>query len=1012
MRKQKQDGISLRAVYAWVVIAALILSGLMFYATYRLTRTFGDLAETAENQIAMQKAAHELMDASDYLTERVQRFTVNGDMRFLREYFTEAFETARRENAIETMSGTPGFSDALVQLQQAMEESLDLMRREYYAMRLVIEARGYTDFPAELRNVALREEDAALSPEGKMRRATEMVLDDEYYDRKDRIRADMRDSLDVLEVLTHNAESEALTKLRNVLNLVRTVIVLQILSTLLMILLTLRLGINPLLRAVECIRADKPIRETGASEFRYMARAYNSLTVQLSEENELLKDVSRTDALTGIRNRMALRNDYDSYDGREVTVMLLDLDSFKMINDICGHEEGDRVLSETGRLLAETFGKEHCYRYGGDEFLVIVPDLSEAEFAKKLDRVMENRPVLERDGAFSPVGYSVGYVHAVLDEGHDLRDLFSEADKRMYQIKREKQRTETAHGKPAQHAQAEIKAAEYTAQEMRAFLNNVSGMYDLARVVDPIECRILDIGKDGTISRKERCYGIWNANQKCVNCTSAQACRTGCHHEKAEYFNDQLYHIQSNPVRLRLPDGGAYDAVVELVSIEKENTNARTANDRAAENKNNRAALYQAQHDSLTKVLNPNAFYELSREMIGKNPNLPWIMVTSNIMDFRLVNTLFGAQRGNEMLVRNAVQLQRIALKSNGLCGRLGGDQFALLIPKETYRETQLTGAALELKTEFSSGLYTFSVHFGVYEVNDTSLPISVMCDRANTALRTIREDRTAILAYFDDDMMKKSLFEQEVISGFEAALREGQFCMYLQPLVFENGDIIGAEALVRWRRPDGSVVMPDAFIETLERAGLIHLLDMYMWECAVKQLAAWNGTDRQALSISVNMSAKDFYSVDVYEILTELTGRYHVPPARLRLEITETALLEDPESGNEVISRLRRMGFLVEVDDFGKGYSSLGLLRDIRADVLKIDMSLLRGIESEQRNRAIVASIIGMAGSLGMDVITEGVETGTQLKSLIDMGCHRFQGYYFSRPITVEQFEASTHAS
>ena len=235
---------------------------------------------------------------------------------------------------------------------------------------------------------------------------------------------------------------------------------------------------------------------------------------------------------------------------------------------------------------------------------------------------------------------------------------------------------------------------------MRAFLNNVSGMYDLARVVDPIECRILDIGKDGTVSRKERCYGIWNANQKCVNCTSAQACRTGCHHEKAEYFNDQLYHIQSNPVRLRLPDGGAYDAVVELVSIEKENTGAHTANDRAAENKNNRAALYQAQHDSLSKVLNPNAFYELSREMIGKNPNLPWIMITSNIMDFRLVNTLFGAQRGNEMLVRNAILLQRIALKSNGLCGRLGGDQFVLLIPKETYQEAQLTGAALELVFE------------------------------------------------------------------------------------------------------------------------------------------------------------------------------------------------------------------------------------------------------------------------------------------------------------------------
>ncbi|MBQ3704695.1 MAG: diguanylate cyclase [Oscillospiraceae bacterium] len=484
MLKPKQDGISLRAVYVWIVIGALILSGLMFYATHRLTRTFGDLAEAAENQIAMDKAAHELMDASDYLTERVQRFTVNGDMRFLREYFTEAFETNRRESAIEKMSGAPGFSDALVRLQQAMEESVDLMHREYYAMRLVIEARGYTDCPAELRDVALSEEDAALSPEEKMRRATEMVLDDEYYDRKERIRADMQNSLDALEALTRNAESEALTKLRNVLRFVRAVILLQVAGTLFFIWLTIRLGINPVLRAVERIRSDRPIHETGANEFRYLARAYNSLTIQLSEENELLKDVSQTDALTGIRNRMALRNDYDSYRGREVTVMLLDLDSFKMINDTYGHEEGDRVLSETGKLLAETFQKEHCYRYGGDEFLIIAPDMSEAEFVRKLNVVMENRPVLERDGEFSTVGYSVGYVHAVLDDGRDLRDLFSEADKKMYQVKRDKMRVDAVHGKRAQHGEAEIKAAEYTAGEMKAFLDNASGMDVVAEGVE------------------------------------------------------------------------------------------------------------------------------------------------------------------------------------------------------------------------------------------------------------------------------------------------------------------------------------------------------------------------------------------------------------------------------------------------------------------------------------------------------------------------------------------------
>ena len=543
---------------------------------------------------------------------------------------------------------------------------------------------------------------------------------------------------------------------------------------------------------------------------------------------------------------------------------------------------------------------------------------------------------------------------------------------------------------------------------MKALLDEVSGKYDLVRVVDPIECRILEFGSDGQISRKERCYGIWNADQKCVNCSSALACRTGCHHEKMEFFNDQLYHIQSEPVRLKLRDGGAYDAVVEMVSIEKDSEDTHAANDRAAENKNHRAAQYQAQHDSLTKTLNTGAFAELSREAIAKNPKMPWIMITSNIMNFRLVNTLFGSQKGNEIIVRNAAKLQHIAAASDGLCGRLGGDQFALLLPKGMYREALLTEITQSLREEYSSGSYTFVIHFGVYEVNDAALPISVMCDRANMALRTIREDHKKVIAYFNDDMLRRSLLEQEIISSFDKAIRENEFQMYLQPLVFDNGQIVGAEALVRWRRPDGSVRSPAEFIETLERAGpdppagLLHVGVRGQAACRLEG----NGPGER-FTISVNMSAKDFYSLDVYRVLTGLIERYGVPCSRLKLEITETALLEDPANSDEVITRLRRKGFLVEIDDFGKGYSSLGLLKDIHADVLKIDMSLLHETENKQRSRIILASIINMADSLGMDVVTEGVETETQLRSLLEMGCHHFQGFYFSRPVTVEEFEA-----
>ena len=725
----------------------------------------------------------------------------------------------------------------------------------------------------------------------------------------------------------------------------------------------------------------------------------NDLTKQLHQENELLQQISLTDALTGIRNRMALRQDYDTYQGHEVAVMMIDLNDFKAINDQRGHEEGDRILKETGKLLAGRFGENYCYRYGGDEFLVIVPDITEAEFKKKLDAAMSARPVIDEADC---VGFSVGYVHAMLDDPSRLRQLISNADERMYQTKRDKGRAPAAgHEKMSTRA----RASEYTVEELKQYLKDMSGKYDLARVVDPIECRILDFSADGKISMNESCYGIWSAEQKCINCSSAVACRTGCHQEKMERFKDELYFVQSNPVTLKLPDGQKYDAVVELVNVKKESR--RAVNNRAAENIGNRAVHYQAHHDSLTNVLNAEAFYELTREMIRKSPDMSWVMVTGNIMNFRLVNTLFGVLKGNEVLVRTASLLREISEDADGLCGRLGGDQFALLLPRSNYHEEKFLEIARILAETYNSGIYTFCMHFGVYRIDDPSIPVSVMCGRANSALRTIREDLTEVVAYFDDGIMKKLLFEQKVIGGFEEALKDGQFKMYLQPLVGEDGNVIGAEALARWHKPDGRIIMPGDFIETLEQAGLIHKLDRYIWELAVRQLSAWRNTDKSHLTISVNMSAKDFFSIDVYDVLTKLTEKYKVDNSMLRLEITETALLVEPDKSDAIVTRLRKDGFIVEIDDFGRGYSSLSLLKSIQADVLKIDRSFLCEMRDKKRSRIILETVINMATSLGMEVISEGVETEEQLHSLSAMGCSHFQGYYFSRPVPVDEFEA-----
>ena len=552
--------------------------------------------------------------------------------------------------------------------------------------------------------------------------------------------------------------------------------------------------------------------------------------------------------------------------------------------------------------------------------------------------------------------------------------------------------------------QPKMKTSEYTVAEMKAFLDEMSGKYDLARVVDPTECRILTFHDDGRVSMNESCYGIWNSEQKCINCSSARACKTGCHQEKAEHFKDDVYFIQSNPVSLKLADGSAFPAVVELVTVEKESKQA--ANDREAENIGSRASHYRAHHDSLTNVLNSDAFYELSRRMISNKADMSWMMITSNIMNFRLVNNLFGELKGNEVLVKTASMLQEISEASRGLCGRLGSDQFALLIPKAKNQEESLLNLEKTLERAFSSGIFTFCIHFGVYEIDDPSIPVSVMCGRANSALRTIREDMTRTVAYFDHAILQKILLEQKVIGGFDEALKDGQFRMYLQPLVDRNGGVIGGEALVRWCMPDGTIVMPGDFIETLENAGLIQKLDMYIWELAVRQLSKWKTEGREKLTISVNMSARDFYSIDVYDVLTGLVDRYGVDSRMLRLEITETALLVDPDKSDGIVSKLRENGFLVEIDDFGTGYSSLSLLKNIEADVLKIDMGFLREIRDSERSRIILKSIICLAESLGMDVITEGVETEQQLRVLSEMGCSYYQGYYFSRPVPVDEFE------
>ena len=435
LEEKRKEGISLRTTHRLLVIMAVIISCLMLFSTYHLSVSFRKLTNTSEEQIEMRKAARELMDASDYLTENVQRFTVNGETRFMDDYFTEAFESNRREEALSTMAKDAGKTDALKHLQTAMDDSVKLMDMEYYIMRLVIEAKGYTDYPEPLKDVELTEQDSELSPEEKMRLANEMALGDSYYEQKEQIRENMRASLDDLERMAYETDDAALDSLRREMTAVRLVIILQIIGFLAMVWLTSRLGISPLLNAVERIKADSSIPEVGANEFRYLARTYNRMYEAYKTSLEHLNYKASHDELTGAYNRSGYELILSGLDLNSTFMMLVDVDDFKEINDTYGHDAGDKVLIKLVRALKNNFrSDDYICRIGGDEmvvFMVHVPAAQRQQIILKIREV--NRDLANTDDGLPPVSVSAGIAHG--SSASDLEDLFEKTDEAMYRAK-------------------------------------------------------------------------------------------------------------------------------------------------------------------------------------------------------------------------------------------------------------------------------------------------------------------------------------------------------------------------------------------------------------------------------------------------------------------------------------------------------------------------------------------------------------------------------------------------
>lgn len=413
---------------------------------------------------------------------------------------------------------------------------------------------------------------------------------------------------------------------------------------------------------------------------------------------------------------------------------------------------------------------------------------------------------------------------------------------------------------------------------------------------------------------------------------------------------------------------------------------------------------YLATYDSLTGVYNRSFFLETAESFMKSNPEETYLMIVSDLRQFKAINDVFGSEQG-DILLKKIAKKMIMSDDNNRVYGRIGSDNFALCMPKKNFDvDEYLIKSANTLKIENSN--YMVVNHIGVYEVEDINIPVASMCDRAMLAINTIKDDMQREVAFFDKNLRDKILSEQEILKNIIPAFENMQFNIYLQPqFSHSTGKILGVETLVRWIHPDKGMIPPNIFIPMMEKSGLISRLDRYVWRLACAMLKKWKkqGID---IPVSVNISPKDFYYIDIYDEFMSLIKEYDIEPGQIKLEITESAVMQDVNNQIKLIKRLQSEGFIVLMDDFGSGYSSLNTLKDIPVDILKMDMKFLEKSENVQRSRDIMQVIVEMSNKLGMPVIAEGVETKEQADFLLNIGCDIIQGYYYAKPMPVSEFE------
>lgn len=748
-------------------------------------------------------------------------------------------------------------------------------------------------------------------------------------------------------------------------------------------------------------------------------------------------------------------------------LMVIDIDYFKNVNDSYGHLFGDTVLMALSRLFLSRFASHDIVmRAGGDEFVVFLKDISHSGLVKKANELVKSvRELTFEESSYSPT-CSVGVCFLPENtSGYTYDHLFGNADWALYKAK-EKGKNRYEFCDNLQRFQLSLHEEDTLQSDIDVrYLHNdiISTAFEIFEKMNcfdsAIELLLQVIGIRFQLDRITiiRMDTRTNTAGRQYQWTSSQAPKTlddiesftkedflTLFHSFDEYGttviqHDNLHMYSPQAARL-FTQGEAKTTVFAAMYCEGKYTGAISyvvCGSKRYWSKQNRSQLGELtkiisahlakklamnashqgitsspEYDPLTGLLSFSRFREEVERIIVGGYATSHVMVYSDFENFKYFNQKWGYSTGDQLLKEFANYIiGTLRDESEVYFTRVVADQFIIFMPFD--HSLNAEDGVRRINEEFirqQAFRYPdirLRIRTGIYYVQPDCISASAAIDAANYARKQLKDNFSATVQMFDEGLSKQQKLENEILSGMISAMQNHEFKIYLQPkFSMKDFSIVGAEALVRWQKADGTILYPNSFVPLYERNGRIIDLDFYIFEEVVAFLAKNNRLGRRQIPISVNASILHASNESTVKRYLEILNSYHINPALTEIELTETATVSDYDNVKKLFQSLQSEHIRTSLDDFGAGYSVLNTVIDIPVNTVKLDRVLITSCESSEKGIYFLRQIVRMIKGLGYHIVCEGVETKEQALILKNMGCDEGQGYWFSRPLPIEEYE------